>query len=124
MPTPKRTLIPLTMRHSAWLTPLPGKDAVYLPLDIPPGGTKKIAREIWATIKTPNTQPNSAAFEEVSTISLQAVIPDLDRKLPQFDYSQVIKIQYPVKLVTHEFKWMDTVPQGSATSIQWVVCAG
>jgi len=110
------------MQPSSWLSPVPGKDLVYLPFNIPPGGTKKIAKEIWAVIKSPPAQPSSKAFEAASTIKLQAFIPDLDRKLPYFEYSQNITVQYPVKLVTDEFKWMDTIPQGSSTSLQWVVC--
>lgn len=123
MPTPKKTLIPVRMQASAWLTPVPGKDTVYLPFDIPPGSTKKIAHEIWASIKSPCTEPDSTAFKEFSTIKLQAIIPDLDRKIPHFEFSQNISIQYPVKFVTDEFKWMDTISQGSSTSLQWVVCA-
>lgn len=123
MPTPKRTLIPVTMQLSTWLTPLPGKDTVYLPFDIPIGGTKRIAHEIWAKIKSPSTQPDSTAFKAVSTIKLQAIVPDLDRRLPHFEPSQNISIQYPVKFVSDEFKWMDTISQGSSTSLQWTVCA-
>jgi len=123
MPTPKKTLIPVRMQLSAWLTPVPGKVTVYLPFDIPPGGTKKIAHEIWARIKSPRAQPDSTAFKAVSTIKLQAIVPDLDRKMPHFECSQNISIRYPVKFVTDEFKWMDTISQGSSTSLQWVVCA-
>lgn len=123
MPTPKKTLIPLRMQFSPWLTPLPGKDVVYLPFDIPPGGTEKITHEIWAMIESPCAQPDSTAFKAVSTIKLQAIIPDICRKVPHFEYSENITIQYPVKLATDEFKWMDTIPQGSSTSLQCVVCA-
>lgn len=122
MPTPKKTLIPVRLQDSAWLTPVPGKDTVFLPLDIPPGSTKSISNEIWARIKSPSTQPNSTAFKEVSAINLQAVVPDLDRKIPHFEFSQNVSIQYPVKFVTDEFKWMDTISQGSSTSLQWAVC--
>ena len=111
------------MQPSAWLTPVPGKDTVYLPFDIPPGSTKRIAHEIWAKIKSPSTQPDSTAFKEVSTIKLQATVPNLDRNLPHFEFAQNISIQYPVKFVTDEFKWMDTISQGSSASLQWVVCA-
>lgn len=121
MPTPKKTLIPLRMQFSPWLTPLPGKDVVYLPFDIPPGGTEKITHEIWAMIESPCAQPDSTAFKAVSTIKLQAIIPDICRKVPHFEYSENITIQYPVKLATDEFKWMDTIPQGSSTSLQCVV---
>ncbi|KAL8834147.1 MAG: hypothetical protein Q9170_003894 [Blastenia crenularia] len=121
MPTPKKTLIPVTMQPSTWLTPISGKDSVYLPLEIAVGGTKRIADEIWAKIKSPTTPPNSTAFKAVSTIKIQAVVPDLDRRLPRFEPSQNISIQYPVKFITDGFKWMDTISQGSSTSLQWAV---
>ncbi|KAL8673302.1 MAG: hypothetical protein Q9168_002264 [Polycauliona sp. 1 TL-2023] len=121
MPTPKRTLIPVTMQPSTGLTPLRGKETVYLPLDMPVGDTNQIADEIWVEIKSNSTQPDSTAFKASSTIRLQAIVPDLNRKLPQFEASQTITIQYPVKFVTDEFKWMDTIPQGSSTSLQWAV---
>ena len=124
MPTLKKTKIPLRMQPTSWLTPVSGKDVIFLPFDIPPGGTKTTTHEIWAKIKSPRAQPDSTAFKEVSTIKLEATIPDLDRHVPHFEYSQNITIQYPVKLVSDEFKWMDTIPQGFSTSLQWVVCAG
>ena len=110
------------MQPSAWLTPVPGRETVYLPFDIPPGGTKKIAHEIWASITSPSAQPDATAFKEILTIKLQAIIPDLDRRIPHFEYSQEISIQYPVRFVTDKFKWMDTISQGSSNSLQWVVC--
>jgi len=122
MPTPKKTLIPLRMQPSSWLTPVPGKDVVYLPFDIPPGGMKTINNEIWARISPPRDPPNSTAFTAVSAIKLQSVVPDIDRKLPYFEYSESITLQYPVKLVSDEVRWMDTIPQGSLTSLKWVVC--
>ena len=123
MPTPKKTLIPVRMQSSTWVVPVPGRDTVYLPFDIPPGGTKKIVHEIWARIKSPCAQPGNTAFKADSTIKLQAIVPNLDRKIPHFESSQNITIQYPVKFVTDEFKWLDTISQGSSTSLQWVVCA-
>lgn len=121
MPTPKDTLIPVTMQPSTWIKPLPGKDTVYMPFDIPTGGTKRIANEIWAKIKSPSTQPDGTAFKATSTVKLQAIVPDLNRKLPHFEPSQTISIQYPVRFVIDEFKWMDTISQGSSTSLQWAV---
>lgn len=123
MPTPKRTKIPVTLQLSTWLSPLPGKDTVYVPLDIPAGGTKKIADEVWARIKSPSTKPDSAALKAVSTVKIQAIVPDLDRKLPRFETCQKITIQYPVNFVSDGFKWMDTISQGSSTSLQWAVRA-
>ena len=124
MPTPKKTLIPVRMQPTSDLEPIHGKDVVYLPLDIPPGGTKRITNSIWARIKPPNrSHVDRTPYKAVSTISIEAVVPDLNRKLPCFEFSQNVTVQYPVTLVTDECKWLDTVPQGSSTSLQWAVRA-
>ncbi|KAF2233610.1 hypothetical protein EV356DRAFT_198994 [Viridothelium virens] len=122
MPTPKKTQIPLRMLPSSWTIPMPHKATVYLPLEIPPGGTKKIAGELWARIRIPHSaELGLKAFTSVSTIQLQAMIPDLDRNLPHFVHSQEITIQYPVKLMVDETKLMDSIPQGCSTSMKWPV---
>ncbi|KAF1992020.1 hypothetical protein K402DRAFT_459220 [Aulographum hederae CBS 113979] len=87
MPTPTKTLIPLTMQFSSWLTPLPGKDVVHLPLGIKPGETKQISDELWAVIKSrPTVRPDGTAFIANAKIKLEAIGPDLDRKLSYYAF--------------------------------------
>jgi hypothetical protein len=122
MPTPKKTVIPLRMLPSPGLTSVNGKDVVGLPCDIAPGAVKRINGELWTRIKPAHQlQPHGAAFRSVSRIQLVAIVPDLERVLPHFEYFQQITIQYPVKLVTDEFKWLDAIPQGSSCDLQWSV---
>ena len=116
------TLIPVRIRPSSWFSPIPDHDMLYLPLDIAPGDTKTVMGRIWAEINRPPHVPSDgSALQAKSTIQLEAVIPDLDRKIPNFHHSQEIIIQYPVQLVHDSFKWMDSIPWGCTTSIKWRV---
>jgi hypothetical protein len=55
---------------------------------------------------------------------LEAIIPDLKRRVANFDFSTTIKMQYLVSMDTTAFKWLDAIPYGSTADLQWMVSPG
>ena len=119
MPTPRQTRIPLRMIDCPHLTP---RNTLELPLGIEPGETRVVTGEIWADISISNSRSLETALREKTTIKLEAVLPDLDRIVPNFDCMKTINIRYPLELVDNGYEYLDSLAPGTSTTVQWQVC--
>ncbi|KAF2738806.1 hypothetical protein EJ04DRAFT_549698 [Polyplosphaeria fusca] len=116
MPTPRKTRIPVRMLGQPGLTP---RNSLWLPLGLKPGETRLVDGEIKADISAPTTRSLFDVLHEQANVQLEAVLPDLDRILPHFDYRQTITIQHPLRLLNDGFTFLDSVAPGTTTSLQW-----
>lgn len=122
MPTPKRTNIPITMRDARLLTPVHRYNSTLIPRNIRVGGTETSAHRIWAQISTPVQPPDPGThFHRDENVNLQAILPDLQRAVRNFDSSQSIIIQYPLGMDLAGFMWLEAMPIGSQGSFRWTV---
>ena len=95
----------------------------YLAPSIPAGhisASDDFAKALLAVIQV---NPHSKRpFSTTQEISLQAIMPWLNRVLPYFDLKKCITIQYPIEL--REFDSLKSVPQGSRLTVSWKVSSG
>ncbi|RDW66553.1 hypothetical protein BP6252_10188 [Coleophoma cylindrospora] len=102
---PSEYLIQLTNNQGRTLIPqVPANSTITLP-----GSIKVMIREPDAPVK-----PGQPYMKEIA-ISLQAVMPGLNRRLEHFDFQVPVKIQYPLTLL--EIDSLDTMAQGSENKI-------
>lgn len=118
MPSPVRR-IRLWVASSRWLIP-DHSQAHFIPQSIPPGESITINGGIRALIKQPDrSMINAAAFSRKTNVGLIAVMPWLDRELPDFKFTQEIQVEYPCQL--RGLDCLNTLAQGSRSQVTWEV---
>ena len=123
MPTPIHTDIPAVLKSCEWLQSVRGRNRLLLPRNIAPRQMKTTTDGIiWAKIKAPpSSSIENKRFTAHQRIRLEATIPDIDRPVNNFNYSEVITIQYPLFLEVRQIKYLQSMPMGSSCSIKWPV---
>jgi hypothetical protein len=121
MPSPN-CRIPVSVVPSDRFASLDGDQGhAFLPPSIPDGNTITLEGSIKVLIR-PNLLPpvTGAVFFQEEFISIQAVMPWLDRKLPYFEHTKTVQLQFPCEL--RNINCLSSIGQGSTTRMTWEVC--
>ncbi|KAI0420609.1 hypothetical protein F5X98DRAFT_331382 [Xylaria grammica] len=121
MPSPTRP-IQLSMVESDWFKPLFGREGwAFLP-SIREGSSVTIDGPIKVRIREQEEYeiPEiGALFICREVICLNAVMPWLEREIPNFEFNKVVEIRYPCEL--RNFQALATVAQGSQSKLSFEV---
>jgi hypothetical protein len=119
MPSPWNIRIPVLIRSNTWLEPV-STEPLFLPLSIPIGGICVIPGTLRAFIRQ-ETVPRGAGsnLSAMTDVKLIAVMPGVNRALPEFSGNRDVQIQYPLYLELP--KYLHCVPQGHQITASWTV---
>jgi hypothetical protein len=119
MPSPARP-IPLTIVRSDWFEPVDSDEGeTYLPPSIREGTSVTLEGSIKVKIRerTETEAPaTGVSFRARDTLVLNAVMPWINRVIPNFTWSLPVDIRYPLEL--RNLKNLSTVAQGSKNKLQ------
>jgi hypothetical protein len=121
MPSPN-CRIPVSVVPSDRFESLDGDQGIaFIPCSIPEGNTVMLEGTIKVLIR-PNTLPPvaGAVFCQEELISIQAIMPWLDRKLPSFEHTKAVQLQFPCEL--RKIDCLSSLGQGSTSRMTWEVC--
>ena len=120
MPSPT-CRIPISLDSSAWFQPVDGAQArAFIPPSIRPGEVATLDDSLKVFIRRNEslTAPDMQFFEQ-DVLSVSAYMPWLNRTLPNFEYSCLIDIQYPV--IIQSIDYLKSLAQGSESCFTFEV---
>jgi hypothetical protein len=121
MPTPAHARIPILINASGWFDPI-SNDPAYLPTSIFPGETVSVRGEVRAFIRQEGILRHPGViFSATEELQLTAVMPGINRVLPDFFQPIPINIRYPLELETPIT--LRSVERGSDITFTWRVQA-
>ena len=92
----------------------------YISRSIPAGVSVTLDGSMKVLIRQVNDPPPPGKqFLERDTLTVQATMPWLNRKLEGFTFNKAIDIEYPVEL--QKIKFLPTLAQGSRSNVTWEV---
>lgn len=119
MPSPAHARIPVLIRSTAWFDPLIDEPA-YLPNSIFPGETVSIRGEVRAFIRQEGqVRPPGVIFQAVDQLDLVAIMPGINRALPEFFQPVAVSIGYPLELEAPSY--LSSVQRGNDVTFSWMV---
>ncbi|MCJ1381811.1 hypothetical protein MMC17_004922 [Xylographa soralifera] len=120
MPSPK-CQIPVTAISSIWFSRVSGEQGrIFIPNSIPPGVTVTLEGTIMILIKQcDDPPPIGNLFFEHDNLRIMAVMPWLNRVLPNFGFSKTIDIQFPIEL--RNIDYLPSLAQGIRSNLSWEV---
>lgn len=119
MPSPWNFRIPVLIRRNTWLEPV-STEPLFLPPSIPVGGTCLIPGSLRAFIRQESVpREASSNLSAMTDVKLIAVMPGVNRALPEFSGNQDVQIRYPLYLELP--KYLHCVPQGHQITFSWIV---
>ena len=120
MPSPT-CRIPITIVPSKWFSPVPGEEGhTLISNSIPSGTTVTLEGSIKVLIQQCDNPPSPGErFSAQDTLTVEATMPWLNRKLDGFAFGKTVEIQYPVELQNIQF--LSTLAQGSRSNVTWQV---
>lgn len=120
MPSPAHTRVPILINSGNWLDPLSNEPA-YLPTSIFPGETVSVRGELRAFIRQEGAVRHPGVmFSATEQLSLTAVMPGVNRMLPDFFQPTIIQIGYPLELEPP--RYLSSVERGNNVTFSWRVC--
>lgn len=119
MPTPAHAKIPILINAGNWLEPLSDEPA-YLPTSIFPGETVSVRGEVRAFIRQEGVQRYPGiTFSATEDLLLVAIMPGINRMLPDFFQPTPITIRYPLELEAPVT--LRSVERGNNVTFSWRV---
>src|SRR5438874_13140417 len=119
MSSPWRFHVPILIRGNTWLEPV-STEPLYLPPSIPVGGTYEVPGVLRAFIRQESVLRESGSNLLATTdVKLIAVMPGVNRALPEFSGNKEIQIRYPLYLELP--KYLRCVPHGHQITFSWTV---
>lgn len=119
MPSPAHARIPVLIRSTAWFDPLIDEPA-YLPNSIFPGETVSIRGEVRAFIRQEGqVRPPGVIFQAVDQLDLVAIMPGINRALPEFFQPVAVSIGYPLELEAPSY--LSSVQRGNDVTFSWML---
>jgi hypothetical protein len=122
MPSPT-CRIPVSIVRSDWLIPVAGEQGrAFLPISIAVGNTATLEGSIKVLIQPSRLLPTAGTlFNHRVDVSIQAVMPWLDRTLSDFEYTRTVELQFPCEL--RNINCLSSIGQGSTGHLTGEVCS-
>ncbi|MCJ1432774.1 hypothetical protein MMC27_002131 [Xylographa pallens] len=120
MPSPTCP-IPVTSISSVWFSRVSGEQGrTFIPNSIPSGATVTLEGTIMVLIKQcDDSPPIGNLFLKHDSLGIMAVMPWLNRVLPDFGFSKTIPIQFPIEL--RNIEYLPSLAQGTRSNLSWEI---
>ncbi|MCJ1398122.1 hypothetical protein MMC11_001319 [Xylographa trunciseda] len=120
MPSPT-CQIPITAISSICLSRVSGeRGRVFIPSSIASGVTVTLEGTIMVLIKQcDDPPPIGTLFLKHDNLRIMAVMPWLNRVLPNFGFSQTIDIQFPIEL--RNIEYLASLARGTRSNLSWEI---